>query len=60
MARKRKEWEDQLALALSTKPAEIMEKACQVLEEHGCPVEKKLKSELSEVMLVTSMLKCYQ
>ena len=38
-------WEDHLALVLSTKPAEVVQEACQVLEQHGYPV-KKLKSEL--------------
>ena len=38
-------WNDRLAQVLSTKPAEVVQKACQVLEEHGCSV-KKLKSEL--------------
>ena len=38
------EW-DHLALVLSTKPAEVVQEACQVLEKHGCSV-KKLKSEL--------------
>ena len=46
MARKgRWEWEDHLYQVLSTKPAEVVQEACQVLEKHGCPVEK-LKSEL--------------
>ena len=39
-------WEDYLAQVLSTKPAEVVEEACQVLEKHGCRVEEKLKSEL--------------
>ena len=38
-------WEDNLALVLSTKPAEVVQEACQVLEKHGCHV-KKLKSGL--------------
>ena len=44
MARK-KMWEDYLDDALLTKPAEVAQEACQVLEKHDCPV-KKLKSEL--------------
>ena len=40
------EWEDQLAQILSTKPAEVVQEACQVLEEHDCRVEEELKSEL--------------
>ena len=38
-------WEDYLAKDLLTKPAEVVQEACQVLEKHGCSV-KKLKSEL--------------
>ena len=41
MARKGRRWE----YVLSTKPAEVVQEACQVLEKHGCPV-KELKSEL--------------
>ena len=41
MARK----EQDLNQVLSTKPADVVQEACQVLEKHGCPV-KKLKSEL--------------
>ena len=37
--------EDHLYQALSTKPVEVVQEACQVLLEHGCSV-KKLKSEL--------------
>ena len=40
------EWEDHLNLVLSTKPAEVVQEACQVLKKHGCCVEEKLKSEL--------------
>ena len=39
--------ENHLTHVLSTKPAEVVQEACQVLEKHGCPVMKKLKSELS-------------
>ena len=46
MARKwRWEWEGHLALILLTKPAEVVQGTCQVLEKHGCSV-KELKSEL--------------
>ena len=38
-------WEDHFAPILSTKPTEVVQEACQVLEKHGWPV-KKLKSEL--------------
>ena len=36
---------DHLNEVLLTKPAEVVQEACPVLEKHGCPV-KKLKSEL--------------
>ena len=39
-------WEDHLVQVLLTKPAEVIEEACQVLEKHGCRVEEELKSEL--------------
>ena len=39
------EWVDHLNQVLLTKPAEVVQEACQVLEKHGCSV-KKLKSEL--------------
>ena len=42
----KRSWEDHLADVLSTKPAEVVQEAVQVLEEHGCYVEVKLKSEL--------------
>ena len=46
MARKEEwEWEDHLAVVLSTKPAEIVQEAVEVLEKHGCRV-KMLKSGL--------------
>ena len=38
-------WENHLTQVLSTKPVEVVQEACQVLEKHGCPV-KELKSEL--------------
>jgi len=44
--KERWEWEDHLNQVLSTKPAEVVEEACQVLEKHGCQVEEELKSEL--------------
>ena len=40
------EWEDHLTQVLLTKPAEVVQGACQVLEKHGCSVKKELKSEL--------------
>ena len=46
MARKGLWREDHLTQVLSTKPAEVVQEACQVLEKHGCPVKEKLKSEL--------------
>ena len=39
------EWEDHLCQVLSTKPAEVVQEAIQMLEEHGCDVEE-LKSAL--------------
>ena len=46
MAREGREWENHLPQVLLTKPAEVVQEACQVLEKHGCPVRKELKSEL--------------
>ena len=47
MARKEiQKREDHLNQVLLTKPAVVVQEACQVLEKHGCPVKKKLKSEL--------------
>ena len=40
------EWEHHLNKVLLTKPAKVVQEACQVLEKHGCPVEEELKSEL--------------
>ena len=42
----KKSWEDHLNHILLTKPEEIVQEACQVLEKHGCPVKEELKSEL--------------
>ena len=46
MARKGRWWENHLTQILLTKPAEVVQEACQVLEKHGYPVKKELKSEL--------------
>ena len=46
MARKWRWWEDHLPQVLSTKPAEVVQEARQVLEKHGCRVKEELKSEL--------------
>ena len=46
MARNWWRWKDHLNQVLSIKPAEVVQEACQVLEKHGCPVRKELKSEL--------------
>ena len=47
MAREeRLEWESQLAQILVTKPAEVVQEACQVLGKHDYPENKELKSEL--------------
>ena len=40
------QWERYLDLVLSSKPAEVVQEACHVLEKHGCDMEEKLKSEL--------------
>ena len=39
------EW-DLVTQLLFTKPAEVVQEACQVLEKHNYPVNKELKSEL--------------
>ena len=47
MARKGElKWGDHLDQVLLTKPAEVVQEACQVLEKHGYPVKEGLKSEL--------------
>ena len=46
MTRKGRQWEEHLDLVLMTKPTEVVQEACQVLEKHGCPVKMELKSEL--------------
>ena len=46
MARKGRKWIYHLSQVLLIKPAEVMQEACQVLEKHGHPVKKELKSEL--------------
>ena len=40
------EWEDHLNQVVLSKPAEVVQEACQVLEKYGCPVKNELKSEL--------------
>ena len=40
------EWEDHLDQVLLTKPAEVVQETCQVLEKHGYHVKEELKSEL--------------
>ena len=40
MAGKGFRWEEHLVLVLSTKPAVVVQEACQVLENHGYPVKK--------------------
>ena len=39
-------WEDHLNQVVLTKPAEVVQEACQVMEKRGCQVEEELKSEL--------------
>ena len=41
-----REWEDHLCEVLLTKPAEVVQEAIQVLEEHECHVKEWLKGEL--------------
>ena len=43
---RKERWEGNLTQVLLSKPAEVVKEACQVLEKHGCSVEKELKSEL--------------
>ena len=49
LARKGTWLANHLTHVLSIKPAEVVQEACLVLEKYGCPVMKKLKSELSSV-----------
>ena len=37
---------DHLNQVLLTKPAEVVQEACEVLEKHGCTVKNELKREL--------------
>ena len=57
MARKGRWWEDHLNQVLLTKPAEVVQEACQVIEKHGCLVKEKLKSELYYVRIVAQFAK---
>ena len=43
---KNERWKDHLNQVLLTKPAEVVQEACQVLEKYGCSVKKELKSKL--------------
>ena len=41
------QWKDYLTQVLLTKPAEVVQEACQVMEKHGfLLIKEKLKSEL--------------
>ena len=51
-------WEDHLAQVLLAKPADIVHQTCEVLENHGCPVKKELKSELSSSSTLPKM--CFE
>ena len=52
MARKESlKWEYHLHQVLLTKPSEVVQEACQVLEKHGCSV-KELKTELRTYTIV--------
>ena len=44
--KERCQWKDHLYKVLLTKPAEVVQEAILILEEHSCPVEEELKSEL--------------
>ena len=46
MVSRKEWWKDYLTQVLSIKPAEVVQEACQVLQKHGWPVKKELKSEL--------------
>ena len=47
VARKgRGEWEGHLSQVLLVKPADVVQEAIDVLEEHHCYVKEELKSEL--------------
>ena len=55
-------WENHLNQVLLTKPAEVVQEACEVLEKHGCHVDKDLKSELyysSTLCQVAFRVLCY-
>ena len=46
MVSRKEWWKDYLTQVLSIEPAEVVQEACQVLQKHGWPVKKELKSEL--------------
>ena len=51
-------WDKHLNQDLLTKPAEVVQKACQVMEKHGCYVTKELKSEHTLPSCVPSTALC--
>ena len=51
------QWEDHLEQVLSTKPAEVVQEACQVLEKLGYPVEKEQKKKLESELYYSSTLR---
>ena len=57
MARKGWRWEEHLAQVLLTKPAKVVQEACQVLEKHGYPVEKEQKKKLESELYYSSTLR---
>ena len=58
MARKGEwEWEDHFNQVLLTKPAEVLQEACQVLEKHGYPVQKEQKKKLESELYYSSTLR---
>ena len=48
---------DPLTQVLLTKPAEVVQEACQVLEKHGCFMTEELKSELYNSSTICQVVK---
>ena len=58
MARKESwKWEDHLNQVLLTKPADVVQEACQVLEKHGWSVKKEQKKKLESELYYGSTLR---
>ena len=57
MARKESwKWEEHLNQVLLTKPADVVQEACQVLEKHGWSVKKEQKKKLESELHYSSTL----